>query len=93
MDQRLSAGRIHPPGRSNAMGDTTSDYMTRKEAATHITRCGIHISVSTLNKYARLGMGPEFVRPSETTYGRTFYSKAAIEAWLDRVDPKRKGAR
>lgn len=54
-------------------------YLTRPEAAEHLTSRGIHISKNTLQKYASLGGGPTYRR-----FGtRTLYTVADLDRWVD----------
>lgn len=68
----------------------SAEYLTRKETAAYISGQGIRITASTLNKYARTGMGPAFIRQTETSRGRVFYSRTSISEWLAEIDPTRR---
>lgn len=58
----------------------TQEYMTRKEAAAYISRLGIPMSMSSMNRYASEGRGPPFVRRAEG--GPTFYLKSELDGWI-----------
>ena len=57
-----------------------TDWLTRREAAEEI-RC----PVSTLARWAWLGIGPSYVRAGR----RALYRRSDLEAWLEehRVEP------
>lgn len=54
-------------------------YLTRREAATHLSESGLQISKNTLQKFATVGGGPEY-----SIFGnRALYTPQNLDAWAE----------
>ena len=65
-------------------GQILKDWLTRKEAAKHLSSLGYIISCSALANLASEGMGPAY-RKAHGRSGRTVYSRAVLEEWATRT--------
>ena len=55
----------------------TTKFLTRAEAAAHLTERGLHITKGTLQKFASVGGGPAYFRFGN----RAVYDPQALDAW------------
>ena len=55
-------------------------YLTRQEAAVHLSACGLLITKNTLQKFATVGGGPKYA-----IFGnRALYTPENLQAWARR---------
>jgi hypothetical protein len=57
----------------------SSEYLTRPEAAEHLTERGLRITKNTLQKMATVGGGPAYRRFGN----RTVYTPGDLDAWAE----------
>ena len=62
-------------------------YLTRREAASHLSERGLPVSKNTLQKFATTGGGPAYC-----IFGnRSLYTTEALDSWAEaRLSPARK---